>query len=176
MKQAEEKGTCKQGALLTHFDSTLLDADVPPQHLSVGPPVKAQHLCFRSPGRATFRTPLARGESPSWLHCTEPYRCISSQELPKHRSCKISTTLLLIFLHFLFAGTSADASKCYLSALVGDKTVPMACKAPPFCCGVRQTPVARLLLLSLSFPDPSLTATQGGALVITVRLADVIPN
>ncbi len=107
------------------------------------------------------------------------YRALSVHLKPgaaKTSSCKISTTLLLIFLHFLFAGTSADASKCYLSALVGDKTVPMACKAPPFCCGVRQTPVARLLLLSLSFPDPSLTATQGGALVITVRLADVIPN
>ena len=54
MKQAEKKGTCKQGALLTHIDGRLLDADMPLQHLGVWPTVKAQHLCFRSPGRDLF--------------------------------------------------------------------------------------------------------------------------
>ena len=61
-------------------------------------------------------------------------------------------------------------------APMGHKMVLQACKLPPFCWRVRQTLVSRLLLLSSAFPIPSLTATQGGALALTVRLANVALN
>ena len=119
MKQAEEKGTCTQGALLTHINGRLLDADMPLQHLSMWPPVKALHLCFRSPRRDHFAHAMGQGKVPSWLPLYRASAVYLKPGAAKTLSCKISTARLLMFLRILFAGMSAIASRCDPSALVG---------------------------------------------------------